>query len=153
MSYKIVDSAERLTAAQITAVERKLGRRIPSAFKKFLTMHNSGWPDPPDFRMRKGNKIELGAIKSFLGIGTREETVNLDYVLSVFSDRMPPHMFPVARDPGGNFIVVSTRRNDNGKVFFWDHEHEADEGSPPTERNLYFIADSFEQFLDSLGKV
>lgn len=35
-------------------------------------------------------------------------------------------------------------------MFFWFHEEEADEGEPATERNLYRIADGFDDFLDGL---
>lgn len=153
MIFRMNDSSERLAARQIDAFERDLGRSIPPEYREFLFQHNGGRPEPSEFAMaglRKGT-TELGAVRCFLGIGTPEETENLDYVLGVFGDRMPSRIFPIARDPGGNFICISSEGADAGMVYFWDHERETDTGELPGDQNLYLIADSFDEFLNMLS--
>jgi cell wall assembly regulator SMI1 len=150
----ITDSSQQLTERQIDEAERGLGRSIPPDYRKFLLQYNGGRPVPSDFVMagpRKGS-TQIGTVRYFLGIGTPEETENLDYVLGVFSDRMPPRIFPIARDPGGNFICISNEGADTGTVYFWDHERESEEGEAPGEQNLFIIANSFDEFLEKLTK-
>jgi cell wall assembly regulator SMI1 len=155
MSIKISGASEQLTESKLDRAEKSLGRPIPPAYREFLLQHNGGRPESSDFKMaamRKG-KVQMGTVKEFLAIGDPEETVNLDYVLETFHDRIPPNSFPFARDPGGNLIVLATGGTDVGKVYFWDHEYEAEEGEPPTNKNLYLIADTFDDFISKLGDV
>jgi hypothetical protein len=154
MKSKMTGMSEQLTNRKIDQAERHLGRPIPPAYRQFLLKYNGGHPDPSDFRMAGGRKgtTQIGTVKSFLGINVPEETLNLDYVLETFRDRLPARLFPVARDPGGNLIGISTEGADAGKVYFWDHEREAEEGEPPTDKNLYLIAESFDEFLDKVGE-
>jgi hypothetical protein len=152
MLSKMKDTSEKLTDSQINAAEKDLGRALPAEYRQFLLQYNGGRPEPSDFVIvdpRRGT-TQIGTVRYFLGINTPEETENLDYVLGVFSDRMPSRIFPIARDPGGNFIVISSAGPDAGKVYFWDHEREADTGEPAGDQNLYPIANSFGEFLDML---
>ena len=153
MTTKIVSTGPRLTEKRIARAEKALGVSFPAVYRRFLLEHNGGYPDDPHFRMpgaRKGS-TRLGAVVDFAGIDTPEETTNIDYLLQTFQDRVPARMFPIARDPGGNLILLSSKGKDAGTVYFWDHEREADDGESPTERNLVAIADSFDAFLKKLG--
>ena len=152
MFSRINASAAPLTEEALARAEQRVGRKIPGPFRSFLLEHNGGWPDAADFRMA-GDRVgttQPGTIKNFLGIDTPQRTLNLDYVLDTFRERIPSWSFPVARDPGGNLILLAAEGPRAGKVYFWDHEREADEGRPPTEDNLYLIANSFDEFLDGL---
>ncbi len=42
--------------------------------------------------------------------------------------------------------------NDKKGVYFWDHEHEDDEEKLPSWGNMYYLAESFTVFIDSLKK-
>lgn len=146
----IRDALPGLEEATIRMVERQSGRKIPHHYRDFLKLHNGGKPTPSNFTFRGAKKrIEKGSVKSFLGIGTGVVTLDLLYVLQTFGSRMPSRMYPIARDPGGNLIVVSDAGEDEGQVFLWDHEREADDG-PPHEDNLFNLADSLQQFIDRL---
>lgn len=153
MSITVTRAGEQLTEEQINNVERELGRSIPFSYRLFLLEHNGGYPEPSEFSIvdaGTGRTIEV-AVRRFFGIGTAEETFNLDYAISMFGDRLPHGIFPIARDPGGSLICIATEGPDAGKVYFWDHEEESDEGEVPTGRNLYLVADDFEGFLDKLS--
>jgi hypothetical protein len=152
MYTKITNSGELMTEELVYIAENMLEQKIPEPFRSFLLRHNGGRPDAADFRMAGtcAGATQGGTIKSFLGIGMPERTFNLDYVLETFGDRVPDWSFPIARDPGGNLILLAAKGARKGKIYFWDHEREADEGDPPTEDNLYLIANNFEEFLKNL---
>ena len=79
---------------------------------------------------------------------------NLRTYLRTYEGRLPPELFPVAYDPGGNLIAVSTGGENAGKVYFWDHEMEDDEASTadhdPYFDNVSLIANSFDEFFNGL---
>ena len=153
MSLNIDRSGPPLDESKIAQAEKRWGVKIPPAYRKFLMSHNGGRPDPSDFRITTPRGSELVSIRTFLGIDMPEETFGLDYVMETFADRLPSDLFPIARDPGGNIIAVATQGADAGKVYFWDHEREADDGEPPSKMNLHLISESFDSFLKNLGKV
>jgi hypothetical protein len=155
MNVGITESAEQLTDAKLKEFEKTYDRVIPVPYRKFLLKYNGGRPDPSEFKMRgpRGRGDQVGEVKRFFGINVPEKTLDLGYALETFRERLPKNLFPVARDPGGNLIGITTEGDAAGQILFWDHEREADEGEPPTDRNLYFIADSFDEFLNGLGKV
>ena len=152
MNVTISKSDPALTGAELDRFEQSHRQQIPGVYRKFLLEHNGGQPDPCEFRMRSGStdSEEAGAVKRFFGINATERTLDLAYALETFKDRIPAFLFPIARDPGGNLIGIATEGPDQGHVLFWDHEREADEGQPPSLKNLYLIANSFEEFLSGL---
>lgn len=154
MDVEITDSGPVLTEVDLAEAERKVGRPIPLAYRQFLLAHNGGRPASPDFRIAEVPKGQSddAAVKRFLGIDQQEPTLNLQYVFEMFTGRIPDDFFPIAFDPGGNLIGIMTSGKNEGRVFFWDHEHETEEGAPPTHDNLYPVADDFETFLTKLGE-
>ena len=153
MEPKIENSTAPITEQDLAAVESRIGRAIPASYREFLLRHNGGRPEQPsEFSMRdQSGRDQVGTVDRFLGINA-DEFFNLESYLKTYADRIPPSFFPIAYDPGGNLIVISTEGDSAGAVFFWDHEFEADEGKPPTDRNLYPISDSFEGLLSELSQ-
>ena len=109
--------------------------------------HNRGRPELEVFRI-EGNP-EAGMVGWFLGI-QQGEYDDLRKHLEVFRDRVPPKLLPIARDPGGNLICIAVSGPARGKVYFWDHEEEVEEGETPDYRNISLITHSFEGILRSL---
>ncbi len=145
---QIHPSGPPLTAADLQAVEARIGRPIPPAYRAFLLQHNGGYPDLADFCFADSTG-DGGSVAAFLGVNV-PAPMDLEHYLHVYRDRIPPTMFPIAHDPGGNLILLATAGPDNGAVYFWDHEAEAEEGDPPTAVNLTRIAADFAAFLSSL---
>jgi SMI1-KNR4 cell-wall len=56
-------------------------------------------------------------------------------------------LIPIAEDDGGNLICISCSDNDKGKIYFWNHEEENEDD---LTANLYFVSNSFNEFIDSL---
>ena len=75
---------------------------------------------------------------------------DLEQAYHIFIDRLPSSFVPIATDPGGNQICICTAGEDLGKVFFWDHEREQEEGVAPTYDNVLLVSNSFHEFLASL---
>ncbi len=152
MNFEMTDSSEHLTANTIVKFEKNVGCLIPPSYRKFLLIHNGGKPNPCEFTIvGKNNSQDAIAVKYFLGINFPEKTLNLEYVLSAYYNRLPSNLFPIARDPGGNLICIATTGTNIGKVYFWEHEFEVEDGEIPSYENVYFIADSFEEFLSMLS--
>jgi cell wall assembly regulator SMI1 len=139
-----------LREEDLTAVERQLGITLPSDYRRFLLTHNGGHPEPDTFPLSSFTEGDFGVLNRFLGIREGEYDDLVNYYTKVFRDRVPRNLLPIANDPGGNLICLSVSGPDRGKVYWWFHEEEADEGEPPTYRNIYFVADSFNDLLKSL---
>lgn len=140
--------AHQLTEQDLDRTERRIRKSIPVEYRTFLLKYNGGHPDPSGFAMRsRDNRTEAGSVKRFLGIDSPERTLNLDYAIETFGERMPTFLFPIARDPGGNVIAIATEGASKGNVYFWDHEYESEDGRPPASDNLYLIARTFDDFL------
>ena len=90
------------------------------------------------------------AVKTIFGLGSVPDWASMWEVLQVYHDRVAVWLLPVAQDEYGNLFAISLRREDFGSVWFWDHEEEADEGEPPTEKNIEYKAANWLSFLDSL---
>ncbi len=73
--------------------------------------------------------------------------------LKNYSGRIPNSFFPIAYDSCGNLICIPVKGPDRGKVYFWDHEMEAADDEEPSYDNLTLIADSFEDFFNSLHEM
>jgi cell wall assembly regulator SMI1 len=149
MSTTIHESKAPVTEAQVAKLEEEMGIRLPSEYRQFLLKHNGGYPEPDGFVIHGRTEDEDGMVDRFLAIHDGEHD-NLSRYLKWYKGRLPRNLFPVAHDPGGNLICISTSGADVGKVYFWDHDEEVEEGVVPDYRNVYLLADDFVRFLNGL---
>lgn len=120
---------------------------LPKDYKAFLLKFNGGIPKRSVFNF-KGKKGQGSIVDSFYGF-----TRGNDNILRVSKDigsRYPANMLPIADDVYGNRILISVKSADRGKVYFWDHELEVPDGETPDYSNLTLIANSFDDFINSL---
>lgn len=149
MSIVIHQAYHQIDEATLDAVQARIGRPIPAAYRRFLLEHNGGWPEPGDFSITWANgRQEQISVEWFLPVNT-QEVIDLEATLKVYRDRVPEALFPIAR-AGGGLVCVTVAGEQQGQVFFWDHEEEAEEGEPPTWDNLYPVAEHFDAFLANL---
>lgn len=132
----------------ITALEQGWRIRLPKDYKNFLININGGKPKKKLFTLKDQSNNSL--IAGLFGISEEEDYNILTRYPSMLGDRIPTNMFPIADDQGGNFILLSVKEADRGKVYFWDHNWEAEEGQMPDYSNLTLIADSFDEFINNL---
>lgn len=128
--------------AKVDELEQRFGRRLPGAYRDYLHEQDGG-------RLEDNHQ----AANTIFGVGDVPDWANLWHKLAVYADRVPPWLLPVANDAYGNLFCLSLRDSDEGSVWFWDHEEEADEGEPPAEDNLTHKADNWTAFLESLQPV
>ncbi|WP_232379382.1 SMI1/KNR4 family protein [Polyangium fumosum] len=135
----------------IAQFEARWGVLLPIEYKQFLLSSNGGWPTPNVFEV-PGWHGQGSVLDAFYGIHDGRKTERLDRALEVYDERIPPDLIPIADDAGGNVVCIGWKGKRRGKIYFWDHEDELDEnGLFVTDyRNVYLVAKSLQEFLDSL---
>jgi hypothetical protein len=93
--------------------------------------------------------MDESVVDGFFGVHD-QEAYNLALYLEISQGRIPPDLFPIAIDVCGNLVLMGSDGPRAGKIYFWDHELEGPDGEPPTEENVYFIANSLDDFLSGL---
>ena len=147
MAYVIKNPGRRLLDADTLDLEKKIGTNLPADYKEFLMRSNGGRPDPKFFPIRGFNNNPFGQVQDFLGIDDPVESCRLDWKYQVFRGRIPENLFPIACEDGGSLICLSLSGPDTGHVYYWNYYGET---KPSTGDNVYFIAETFQGFLDSL---
>ncbi len=133
-----------LNPERLAEFEAKLGYKLPSGYREFLISCNGGKPEPYDFEVSDG----ADSLHHVYGLHDGPNYAQLDYAFSIYYGRMPQSMIPIADDPCGNAICIGVTGDQEGRVFFWDHEFESDDGLD--HDNITSLAESFEAFCESL---
>ncbi len=139
-----------ITAADVVSFEKRNGISLPADYATFLARHNGGFPTPANFKFH--GREDGSELNSFFGIKSGDID-DLDKVQEVYKGRLPKAFLGIADDSGGNLICICLAGKDRGKIYFWDHEMEADESqgiSPETAGNTTLIANSFDEFLNGI---
>ncbi len=131
---------------KIEFIEKKLGIILPLEYKAFLESYNGGYPVPDVFDIPKINDSSI--VDRFFGIDLNQYS-NLETFIENYRNKIPKYFIPIARDPGGNLIVICLIGDQYGAIFFWDHEFETDNEKPDMS-NLFFIAGGFGEFIENL---
>ena len=143
-------------AEELANIERRIGIRLPPLYAfllleyqapiifeedvEFIPMQRSPW-DGED---------GLQSLEIVFGLG--KDVYSVSHMLDRYRDRMPDGVIPIGEAPFGNIIVLGTKGDVAGKVFFWDHEDEREiTGDKQLDYgNMYLIAESLENFLNRL---
>jgi hypothetical protein len=134
----------------IAQFEARRGILLPTEYKVFLLNSNGGMPIPDVFEVPEWHG-QASELLTFYGIH-EESGYSLDGECESYKERVPADLIPIAADSGGNNICLGWKGERKGKIYFWDHEDELDEdGDFVTDyRNVYLVANSLQEFLDSL---
>lgn len=146
---KIQNTLPSLSKTEIAEFEDSVDFVLPSSYREFLHHYNGGRPEPNMFPIQDFYADTHGLLDRFLSIA-EGNVLDLTRHILVFHERIPPELLPIARDPGGNLICLAVKGSNYGKIYYWDHETEVDDGEQPTYDNVYFIANSFDDLLNSL---
>jgi cell wall assembly regulator SMI1 len=123
----------------IHRLEQRIGASLPPSYRDYLTEQDGG---------RLADNSE--AAKTVFGLGDVPDWANIWDKLDTYQGRIPTWLLPVAQDEYGNLFTISLRSQDNGSVWFWDHEEEANEGEPPSEDNIQYKTADWPTFLNQL---
>jgi hypothetical protein len=143
---EILDANEKLDEETVSRLEAAWRLKLPESYRKFLMEFNGGRPTARRFKFK--GRTRGSSVDRFLGVHNREHNNLLEYI-ETYRGRIPPNLLPIAHDPGDNLIAISIDGPDKGRVYFWDHDREVDDG-PPDYSNVILIADSFDEFLEGL---
>jgi len=138
---------------EIRKLEKKWRITLPEVYKKFLLQNNGGRVGEEVFPIQNNPSGDRAIIHSFFGLNL-DNVYDLDSKLRVYKagQRIPDNFIPIACDVGGNLVCISFKGEDEGKVYFWDHEDEYMEGEKVGYKNVYLVADNLEEFINSLRK-
>jgi cell wall assembly regulator SMI1 len=145
----ILDPGMKLDEGAIQRFEREFAIVLPAEYREFLMNYNGGYPEPDAFRFMGSE--DGSSVDRFLSLAAGELS-DLRQYLKIYRGRVPGSFLPIAHDPGGNLLCIGTTGGEFGKVYFWDHEKEAD-GVAPDMSNMYLVADSFSDFLQRLYSI
>lgn len=143
----IIQSFGTITSSELESFEKKFSIKLPKSYKDFLLSSNGGCPEPDTFVFE--DESDGSIVDYFLGIDLQEYYYNLGYTFETFRNRIPRNFLPIACDPGGNLILIGWSQKELGKIYFWDHEFEANDCEPDMS-NMHLISQDFESFLNSL---
>ncbi|MBC6992627.1 SMI1/KNR4 family protein [Neolewinella lacunae] len=143
---KFIDTEPDTSIEAIKQIETNHGIQFPSEYVRHILKYNGGSCSPDTFSfMEDGEKAE-SQIDYFHAVNSGD-----DYDLSrCIQDlngegRLNKYLIPIATDPLGNFVLISCRESDFGKIYFWDHENEFDNSYQPA-----YLSDTLNEFLNSL---
>jgi hypothetical protein len=142
---EIYNSFEPLGQSDIKVFEEKIGHRLPEDYLQFLLKHNGGFCKPDFFKYKKGTSGEkYGGVGMFLGITDEKDQYAIFRYKIELQDEIPPNLLPIADDGVGNGLCISIYGDDIGRIYYRRH------GINPSEGNVFFVANSFNELLESL---
>lgn len=135
MHLILEESEKKLSSDELNEFNRYFGGKIPLSFINFYIKFNGGYPPDNDvsniFLLGGFNPIKYGELPI--------ENVYSDLV-DDFSNL--EKMVPFAYDEGGNCFLLSLRDDNYGKIYIWLMD----------EKELVFISESFDDFIDQLSQ-
>ncbi|MFH1897550.1 MAG: SMI1/KNR4 family protein [Candidatus Desantisbacteria bacterium] len=143
MNIKIEDFEESLSMENLKRAEETIVATLPEEYKQFLMKYNGG---------RAFNIKQFGGGLDFEAITDGDDN-NFFGTYNSLKGRIPEDTVAIAIDPGGNYVLLGIKGPNRGKVFFWMLDFEdREEWEAPYESKVDFVANSFNEFLDSLSE-
>ncbi len=91
-------------------------------------------------------------VQLFFGI-RKDEYFDILAENQTMRGRWPSRLLSIAIGDCGDRFCLSLGPPDAGRIYFWDHEEQAEEDEEPTELNLYHVADSFTEFWNHMEPI
>ncbi len=145
---EIIDFDPSVGSEAIEFFQRVIGVKLPKPYVDFLLRYNGGYPSPDTFKIADWNNAS--SVHAFYKINSKQSYDDLLECHHTFSERIPSSFLTIASDPGGNQICLAVSGSDYGKVYYWDHENEADNGEIADMGNMALLADNFNDFMAGL---
>lgn len=126
----------------------QIGYFFPDEYFLFLKDNNGGYLDNYVAEYQGLNKLKSKFILAgFYGLGI-DSNNDLRSKYELYNGRVPEGCVPIGYDVGGNQVCINLTTKNYGFIYFWDHENELEEDN--SIESLYYIASSFNEFLNSI---
>jgi hypothetical protein len=138
----------------IAAIEASLGYSLPENYIDFL-IHFGGMGTCAIFDLKYPETLDIMMRPSIiLGIKVPEHPqYELLYNINSLKPRNLPNLLPIARCAFGEKLCLSLAGADQGHIYLWEPEDVpmfSDIKVPDYDDNIYRVADSLDEFVDSL---
>jgi len=147
MITNMENSQATINENDINCFEKRFGIVLPEDYKRFLIKYNGGKPSPRRFKT-----IDNKTITSLLLIlplaDIQSENLASNYISFNQGNKIPKNLLPIGQDPIKNKICMSIGGEDVGYIYYWDMDE--DFGNAPSYDNMFLVAKSFTDFINSL---
>ena len=132
----------------IERLEASLKAKLPPEYGQFLSINNGGYSHQYSIRYKDANfgTEQQADIFHWLGIGIerkRDGYLGTEEAIQNMGGLLNFDYIPIAVDASGAPILISMRRDDYGKVVFFDQE-------APDTKSLSELGKTFSSFLSKL---
>ncbi len=133
----------------IARFEAETGRPVPTPYKEFLLRSNGADLALPIFQYRVMDRVREGGIDTLLAVNHADQFKDLGNFIRTYADqdRIPHDLYPIGVNDGDDLILMGGEGPRFGRIYYWFHELESPWDQPPTERNVFPVADSLDEFL------
>jgi hypothetical protein len=150
------DKKQTIFIDDIKRFESQMSINLPEEYLKHLLINNGGYPEKDTFPLIEPiwNDFKRGgtAVSGWFLAIHNDDLSNISKAIELMENRIPKNLIPIATTPGGDYICLCIKGSNYGKVYYWDHNWEAEDGEEPTFDNIYLIAHNFKDFINSLYK-
>lgn len=144
---EMTDCRAPTTNADLDEVERVIGARLPQPYREFLRAHNGGQPSPEAFPFKSGK--DGSHLNVFFAVNDPEPMYDLARGYAGWSRQVPHDLLVIAFDAGGSLVTLGIKGERAGKVYFWALEDAPQPPDPASYENVWLVADSFDEFVES----
>lgn len=152
-------SDEPVEVDYVIRIGNDVGFKFPKDYVNCLAINNGANVEPELFEVDNKEKV-FGTLLSF-------NDDNDEFIVSVFKSykkSLPKELIPFAFDPAGNLICFDYKDDENNPiVVFWEHENAGEkemlmceeglteeQAEERARENVFYVADTFTDFLDQL---
>ncbi len=130
----------------IRAFESSHGIRFPKEYQEFLVKVANGGTPISDLGFEVKSLNNIYSLAELYGIRDDYFSLEEHFRLELY-DTQVPNLLIIGDDGLGSAIMLSTRQEDLGSVYFFEHEFLAETGESPRAIRL---ANSFTEFIQLL---
>jgi len=143
-----LDGLKSIEEDDVKKFETRNNITLPATYRQFLLLNNGGYPDLSRFSFDKNIRVVNCFLPLVAPTGYYDSMVNY---ISVYADRYPSNdMLPIASSGGGDMILVGYSSKYLGKIYYWNHNFEAEEAGKDYFENIKNISSDFNNFLNIL---
>lgn len=136
-----------LSNIEISSLETELNIAFPSDYKEFLKKNNGGLPKDNYLVTHLSDTDDEIVLGALLGIN-QNENFDLKTWFTEYNDELPAGSLVIGTEYNSGLFIMITQGDEKG-IYFWDNAYTLDSSSD--ESNVYWLANTFDKFLNSFS--